>query len=400
MSNSENGQFDANSPWGGGSNDGKGPKKGSPKGSNKGSNKGSGGKSPWGTGGSGNKPRSGQGGSSGQSAELDNVIRSFKEKLNNSKGGGGGSRKGGGGPNIGTNIPLPWLIVGAGLFFMAVSCVYTVQGNERASVLRFGDFVRESGPGLHFKLPTPFETKTIINVTSQRETRVGVRSDAEALMLTGDENIVDINFTVLWVIKDIESYLYKVDQPDDLVKSASESVVREVVGKNNLDSIITTGRQELRGAVAAQLQTLLDEYEAGVLINDVQFQKTDPPREVEDDFLDVVNASQEAEQAINEANAYRNTQVLEAEGTAARLLQEAEGYRDAVIADAEGQAERFRLVYQEYKLAPKVTRQRMYLETIEQVYGPAEKIILDSGAGSGVVPYLPLDRLGKNAGGQ
>lgn len=362
-----------NSPWG------------KPKGSSGNGN------NPWGQGKPDrNRPKPGEG-----SADLDNVIQGFKSRVKGG-GNGGGGRGGFNGGGAGGDVKIPkWVFGAAAVAFLAYSSIFTVQGNEQAVVLRFGDYIRTAGPGLHFKLPAPFETKIKENVTSQRETRVGVASQAESLMLTGDENIVDVNFTVLWVIKDLESYLFKVDQPDDLVKSAAESVVREVIGKNELDPIITTGRQELRGAVTAQLQTLLDEYEAGVLVNDVQFQKTDPPAEVEDDFLDVVNAQQEAETAVNEARAYRNTQVLEAEGTAARLLQEAEGYRDAVIADSQGQAERFRLIYEEYKLAPRVTRQRMYLETIEEIYSDADKIILDSDAGSGVVPYLPLDKLAR-----
>lgn len=373
-----------NSPWGK-------PKGSGGKGSGKGNN-------PWGgQGGNGrpdrDRPKPGEG-----SADLDNVIQGFKSRVK--RGGSGGGRGGfSGGGGGGGDITIPkWIFVVAAVVLLLFTSIFTVQGNERAVVLRFGDYTRTAGPGLHFKLPPPFETKIVRNVTSQRETRVGVNSTAEALMLTGDENIVDINFTVLWVIKDLESYLFKVDQPDDLVKSAAESVVREVIGNNELDPIITTGRQELRGVVTEQLQVLLDEYEAGVLVNDVQFQKTDPPAEVEDDFLDVVNAQQEAETAVNEARAYRNTQVLEAEGSAARLIQEAEGYRDSVIANSEGEAERFRLIYQEYSQAPRVTRQRMYLETIEDIYGDADKIILDNEAGNGVVPYLPLDKLGKPAG--
>lgn len=370
-----------NSPWG------------KPKGSG---GKGSGnGNNPWG--GSGRpdrgRPKPGEG-----SPDLDNVIQGFKSRVK--RGGSGGGRGGfSGGGGGGGDITIPkWIFVVAAVILLLFTSIFTVQGNERAVVLRFGDYARTAGPGLHFKLPPPFETKIVKNVTSQRETRVGEQSKAEALMLTGDENIVDINFTVLWVINDLESYLFKVDQPDDLVKSAAESVVREVIGNNELDPIITTGRQELRGVVKEQLQELLDEYEAGVLVNDVQFQKTDPPAEVEGDFLDVVNAQQEAETAINEARAYRNTQVLEAEGTAARLMQEAEGYRDSVIANAEGEAERFRLILQEYQDAPRVTRQRLYLETIEDIYGNADKVIMDTEAGSGVVPYLPLDKLGKPTG--
>ena len=365
-----------NSPWG------------KPKGSSGNGN------NPWGQGKPDrNRPKPGEG-----SPDLDNVIQGFKSRV---KGGGsGGNGRGGfnaGGPG---DVKIPkWVFAAAGIVFLLYSSIFTVQGNEQAVVLRFGDYVRKAGPGLHFKLPL-VETKEVVNVTTQRETQVGVLANGrnvqeESLMLTGDENIVDIDFTVLWVIRDLEDYLFKVDQPDDLVKSAAESVVREVIGKNELDPIITTGRQELVGTVSSQLQSLLDEYEAGVSIQDVQFQKTDPPASVEDDFLDVVNADQEAERVINEARAYRNTQVLEAEGTAARLIQEAEGYRDAVIADSQGEAERFRLIYEEYKLAPRVTRQRMYLETIEEIYSEADKIILDNDAGSGVVPYLPLDKLAR-----
>jgi membrane protease subunit HflK len=360
---------DNNSPWG--------PKPGSSNGGGKGD-----GNSPWGGGQRPNRP---------QRPSRDNVIEGFKSRT-----GGGGN----GGGNNGTpqmpdfNIPK-WAFVAVPIVFLLATSVFTVQGNQEAAILRFGDYQRTVGPGLHFKLPSPIETKEIQDVTNQRETIVGISNNAESLMLTGDENIVDINFAVLWVIKDLESYLFKVDQPEDLVKSAAESVVREIIGKNELDPIITTGRQQFGGEVRDRLQELLDEYEAGVLVNDVQFQKTDPPAEVVDDFLDVVNASQEAERAINEARAYRNTKVLEAEGEAAKLIQQAEGYRDRVIADAEGEAQRFELIYGEYKLAPQVTRQRMYLETMELVYGDAEKIVLDGDAGSGVVPYLPLDQLNK-----
>ena len=364
---------DKNSPWG--------PKPGSGSGGGKGE-----GNSPWGNGG-GNRPNR------PQRPNRDNVIEGFKNRTGRG-GGGGGNRSGGGGQLPDFNIP-PWLFIIVPIVFLLFTSIFTVQGNQEAAILRFGDYQRTAGPGLHFKFPNPIERKEVRDVTNQQETIVGIRNNAESLMLTGDENIVDINFTVLWVIKDLESFLFKVDQPEDLVKSAAESVVREIIGKNELDPIITTGRQQFGGEVRDRLQELLDEYEAGVLVNDVQFQKTDPPTEVVDDFLDVVNASQEAERAINEARAYRNKQVLEAEGTAAKLIQEAEGYRDRVIADAEGEAQRFELIYGEYKLAPRVTRQRMYLETLEKVYGDAEKIVLDGDAGSGVVPYLPLDQLNK-----
>ena len=363
---------DNNSPWG--------PKPGSSNNGGKGE-----GNSPWGNGGGQrpNKP---------QRPNRENVIEGFKSRTG--RGGGGGNRGGSNGQLPEFNIPI-WAFFLVPLILLAFTSIFTIQGNQRAAILRFGDYQRTVGPGLHFKWPNPVEKKYVRDVTNQRETLVGVRDNAESLMLTGDENIVDINFAVLWVINDLESYLFKVDQPEDLVKSAAESVVREIIGKNELDPIITTGRSQFGGEVRQRLQELLDEYESGVLINDVQFQKTDPPTEVVDDFLDVVNASQEAERAINEARAYQNKIVLEAEGEAAKLLQQAEGYRDRVIADAEGEARRFDLIYGEYKLAPRVTRQRMYLETLEKVYSGSEKIVLDGDAGSGVVPYLPLEQLNK-----
>lgn len=376
---------DDKSPWG----------SGSPKG---GSGKPGGGKpnSPWGSG-PGKPDRGRTSGSGERSPDLDNVIEGFKSRV---RSGGPRGPNRGSGANGGGDMKLPSglpLILAGGVTLLLIlsSMVFTVQGNQEAVVLRFGDYTRTAGPGLHFKMPNPIERKIVRDVTDQRETLVGIRNDAESLMLTGDENIVDINFAVLWVIKDLESFLFKVDEPEDLVKSAAESVVREIIGKNELDPIITTGRQEFGGQVAVRLQELLDEYEAGVMVNDVQFQKTDPPAEVVDDFLDVVNASQEAERSINEARAYRNTQVLEAEGEAARFIQQAEAYRDSVVADAEGEAQRFKLIYEEYRAAPRVTRQRMYLETMEKVYGDAEKIVLDGAAGSDVVPYLPLDQLNR-----
>ena len=362
---------DNNSPWG--------PKPGSGNIGGKGE-----GNSPWGNGG-GQRPNR------PQRPSRENVIEGFKSRTGR---GGGGNRGGGNGQLPEFNIPI-WAFFLVPLILLLFSSVFTIQGNQEAAILRFGDYQRTVGPGLHFKWPNPVEKKYVRDVTSQRETLVGVRNNAESLMLTGDENIVDINFAVLWVINDLESYLFKVDQPEDLVKSAAESVVREIIGKNELDPIITTGRSKFGGEVRQRLQGLLDEYESGVLVNDVQFQKTDPPTEVVDDFLDVVNASQEAERAINEARAYQNKIVLEAEGEAAKLIQQAEGYRDRVIADAEGEAQRFDLIYGEYKLAPQVTRQRMYLETLEKVYSDSEKIVLDGDAGSGVVPYLPLDQLNK-----
>ena len=300
------------------------------------------------------------------------------------------------------NIDLPrfpkWGIGLVAIAWLAFTSIYTVQGNQQAAVLRFGDYVRTAGPGLNFKLPYPIETKLVRNVTDQQEINVGRNNTDESLMITGDENIVDLEFTVLFVINDLGNYIFEVEEPNELVQATAESVVREVVGRNDLDRIITTERAALIAEVTQQLQTLLDEYQAGVQIIDVQFQRTDPPEgAVQNAFDRVVASDQEAQAEINSARAELNRVTLEAEGRAAALLEEAQAYRDRVIAVSEGEAERFRAVYDEYRKAPEVTRRRIYLETMEEIYGDANKIILDGEAGSGAVPYLPLNEL--NRGG-
>lgn len=372
---------DSNSPWG--------PKKGS----------GDKGNSPWGSGnkGNGKKPGPTASGGGDRSPELDNVIEGFKTRVRSggprrpNRGGGNG---GGGQFRIGPFGPLGIAAVVGAMLLISTS-VYTVDQTERALVLRFGDYVRTEGPGLKFKLPSPIET------TYKQETEI-IRKDAiggndlTSLMLTGDENIVDINFTVLWRINDLADYYFEVDDPAKAVIAVAESAMREIVGKNDLEGIITTDRLAITTAVRDLMQQTLNEYKAGVRVVEVQLQKADAPDQggVVDAFRDVVDAAQERETTINQAVASQNTIVPEARGVASQILQDAEAYRDRVIAEAEGEAERFNLIYQEYRRAPVVTRQRMYLETIEEVYAPADKIILDSEAGSGIVPYLPLDQLG------
>ena len=311
--------------------------------------------------------------------------------------GGGGRGNAPGRPEL-PKVPGGALAIGAAVL-LAFTSVYTVQENEQAAVLRFGDYVRTANSGLNFKLPYPIETKIVEAVTDQKEITVGANSGNESLMVTGDENIVDLQFTVLYFINDLGDYLFEVEDPDELVRATAESVVREVVGREQLDDIITTQRARLIAEVTQSLQELLDQYEAGVQVVDVQFQRTDPPEgEVQEAFDRVVASDQEAEAAINAARAEFNRVTLEAEGQAAALIEEATAYRDRVIAVSEGEAERFRQVYNEYARAPEVTRRRIYLETLEDIYGGANKIILDGEAGAGAVPYLPLD--GLNNGGR
>ena len=367
---------DNKSPWG------QGPKK--PSGNN----------SPWGSGGNKpdrNRPKPGE-----SSPDLENVIQGFTKRVR-----GGGPRRGGNGS--GGNGPLEkfgplgmFVIVGA--VALILSSIYTVDQTEEALVLRLGEYKRTAAPGLNFKLPTPIETFIKQETKVVKKTDIGGNSQT-SLMLTGDENIVDINFTVLWRISDLKDFVFEVDDTPVAVRAVAESAMREVIGKNKLEEIITTGRLDITLAVRDLMQDTLNEYEAGVEVVEVQLQKADPPSAVVDSFRDVVNAAQDAETKVNQATAVQNNIVPVARGEAAQIIQNAEAYKGRVVAEAEGEAQRFKLVLEEYKAAPRVTRERIYLETIEEVYGPAEKIILDNQAGSGVVPYLPLDQLGKKAAG-
>ncbi len=361
----------------------------SPWGSGASGNGSGGGKKPWGQGGrpDRNKPRAGE-----TSPDLDNVIQGFKSQFG--RGGKGPRTPGGGG-----NGPLQrfgpfgiFILVGLGI--MAATSFYTVDQQEEALVLRFGEYSRTTLPGLNMKFPYPVETVIKKKTREVKKYDIG-GNNATSLMLTGDENIVDIDFTVLWRINNLEYFVFNVDETEVAVRAVAESAMREVVGKNELEKIITTERLNITIAVRDLMQKTLDEYQAGVEIVEVQLQKADPPEagNVIDAFRDVVNAAQDAETIVNEATAYRNNVVPKARGQAAQIIQDAEAYKGRVTAEASGEAQRFKLVLEEYKRAPVVTRQRMYLETLEEVYKPAEKIILDKGAGNGVIPYLPLDKL-------
>ena len=354
---------------------------------------GSGGKkSPWGN--NTGKPDRSRPSANDTSPDLENVIQGFKNRVRGG-GGSGGSRKGGGG-----NGPLakfgPFGIVLIAAFIYAVmTMIYTVDQQEEAVVLRFGKYNRTAPPGLNFKLPSPFESAMKQKTRVVQKTTIG-GNQRSSLMLTGDENIVDIDFTILWRINNLKDYIFEVDEPSVALKAVAESAMREVVGKSELENIITTDRLITTIAVRDLMQETLDEYKAGIEVVEVQLQKADAPEgPVVEAFRDVVDAVQEKETKINEATKYANTIVPTARGEAAKILQDAEAYKGKVVAEAKGEAERFNLILEEYKAAPRVTRQRMYLETIEKVYGSADKIVLDEGASSGVVPYLPLDQLKK-----
>lgn len=369
------------------------------------------GSGPWGGGGSGNnggeggspwnrpgKPDSGK--EKDQPADLEEQMRRMQERFRQRRNGGGGGRKGGGGGRGGAGGgglgrgagPLGILvIVGVGLLAWLSTSIVVVDPTQQAAVFRFGKWQANYGPGLHFHLPAPLESHRLIQVETRNETRIGNTQD-ESLMLTQDENIVDIHFSIIWKVdtQNPENYVLNVRDPDTTVAMVGESVMREVVGKTRLQDIITTERDQVQQQVAEQTQTLLNEYRAGVQILQVQIGKADPPQPVIEAFNDVNVAEQDAETLTNQATQFANQIVPQARGTASRLQQEAEAYRDQIVADANGEAARFDQIYEEYRKAPRVTRERMYLETMERVLERSDKLILDQD--SGAVPYLPLER--------
>jgi membrane protease subunit HflK len=309
---------------------------------------------------------------------------------------------------------LPGNLGGRGIALIALAAIalwgfsgfFRVEPDELGVVLRFGEFVREVQPGLNYHLPYPIETA--LTPQALRVNKIDIGFDLrrgstmrdvpeESLMLTGDENIVDVDFSVLWKVKPnrVGDYLFNVQSPEGTVKAVAESAMREVIGRSNIQAILTGARQTIETAVQELMQKTLDDYGAGVVVQQVQLQKVDPPTQVLDSFRDVQAARSDLERAQNEAQTYANRVVPEARGRAAKIIQDAQAYREQTVADAKGQASRFSQVYEQYKKAPDVTRQRIYLETMERVLGAADKTIIDSGAqsNSGVVPYLPLDSL-------
>jgi membrane protease subunit HflK len=302
------------------------------------------------------------------------------------------------------------LIVLAAIAIWGFSGFFRVDPDELGVVLRFGQYLRDAKPGLSYHLPYPIEAALTPKVTRVNRIDIGMRSvqdprggttnsnvPQESLMLTGDENIVDVDFSVFWLIKPdgIGDYLFNIQQPEGTVKAVAESAMREVVGRSEIEPILTSARQTVEQGVQDLMQRTLDRYGAGIQVTQLQLQKVDPPAAVIDSFRDVQAARSDAERAQNEAQTYANRVVPEAHGRAAQITQAAEAYREQTVLEATGQTMRFLKIYQEYKKAPDVTRQRMYLETMERLFAGTDKIILDSGSGSGVVPYLPLTELGR-----
>ena len=313
---------------------------------------------------------------------------------------------------------LPGNLGGRGIALIALAAVvlwgfsgfFRVEPDELGVVLRFGKFTREVVPGLNYHLPYPIETaltppalrinKIDIGMRPVEDVRRGtsVREvPEESLMLTGDENIIDVDFSVLWKVRPsaVGDYLFNIQNPEGTVKAVAEASMREIVGRSTLQPILTGARQTTETAVQDLMQKTLDHYGAGIQVQQVQLQKVDPPAQVIDSFRDVQAARSDLERAQNEAQTYANRIVPEARGRAAKITQDAEAYREQTVAEATGQTSRFLQVYDQYKKAPDVTRERMYLETMERVLGGSDKTIIDTGPqpGPGVVPYLPLTEL-------
>jgi len=351
--------------------------------------------SPWGTppGGGNGSGRGGQ-----RPPNIDEVIEKIQKLINKfTPGGTSSSRK----PII---FGLILLVV-----IWAFSGLYRVLPDEQGVVLRFGKFISTTQPGLNYHIPYPIETVLTPKVTKVNRLDIGFRSVSdsgrtsgvgdvpeESLMLTGDENIVNIDFSVFWVIKDAGKFLFKIQSPVETVKAAAETAMREVIAKSRLQSILTEGRSSIEIETQEIIQSILDEYEAGIQVTQVQTQKADPPDQVIDAFRDVQAARADMERSKNEAEGYANDVIPRARGDAAKILQEAEAYKQQVVAAAEGEASRFIAIYSEYAKAKRVTQERMYLETMEKVLADINKVIIDKEAG-GVVPYLPLPELSKKA---
>ena len=352
--------------------------------------------SPWGS------PPGGGGNGSGRGPtppDIDAIIRDIQNKINKFLPGGS---KSGGKP-----IGLILIIL---LFVWLASGLYRVLPDEQGVVLRFGKFIKTTQPGLNYHFPFPIESVETPKVTKVNRMDIGFRSERdsgfstgggvadvpqESLMLTGDENIVNIDFSVFWVIKDAGKFLFEIQDPEGTVKAAAETAMREVIAKSEIQPILTEGRASIEIETQAIIQSILDEYQSGIQITQVQTQKADPPDQVIDAFRDVQAARADMERSKNEAEAYANDVIPRARGEAAKILQAAEAYKKEVVAKAEGEASRFVSIYNEYAKAKEVTQERMYLETMEKVLADIEKVIIEKNAGSGVVPYLPLPELNK-----
>ena len=345
--------------------------------------------------------------------DLEELWRDFNRKLNGmfgKKGGGGGNNGGGDGPRL-PQIDFNPKFLGGGIGLLVALAVvvwlasgfYIVDASQRGIVLQFGKYKEMTEPGLRWRLPYPIQSVDLVNLTGVRTVEIGYRGSErnkvlrEALMLTDDENIVNIQFAVQYFLSDPSEYLFNNRHPDDAVMGAAETAVREIVGKSRMDFVLYEGREQIAAQAAKLMQEILDRYKSGILISKVTMQNAQPPEQVQAAFDDAVKAGQDRERQKNEGQAYANDVIPKAKGTAARLMEEASGHKQRVISTAEGDASRFKQVQTEYAKAPEVTRQRMYLETMQQVFSNTSKVMVDA-KGQGNLLYLPLDKLMQAAG--
>lgn len=354
-----------------------------------------GGKDPWG----------GRGGDQGP-PDLDEIVRKMQEKM----GGLFGGRKGGGASRGGNGVGLftVGLFAAGALVIWLLFGFYIVDAGKRGVELRFGQFSQITQPGLHWHAPYPIEQVELVDVEKRNFVEVGYRSGAgsgtggsqsvpkEALMLTQDENIVDVRVAVQYQVKDARDYLFNVRNPDETLKQATESAIREVIGKSKMDFVLTEGRAEVAMQAKALIQTTLDQYDTGLLVTTVNLQDAQPPEEVQGAFVDAIKAREDEDRQKQEAQAYANEVIPKARGAAARILEEANGYKLSVIAKAEGEASRFEQLLAEYGKAPEVTRKRLYLETMQTVLSNSNKVTVDVSKGNNLL-YLPLDQMLKGA---
>ncbi len=332
--------------------------------------------------------------------DLDEAIRSLQDKLGGLFGGGGGKNNGSGNDNSPPSLKgLGFLALGA-VALWAASGFYIVDEGNRGVELRFGKYVATTNPGLNWKFPAPIEHKEIVNIAKQRFLEVGYRSGGgrkgsvakEALMLTKDENIVDVRLAIQYRVNDAKKYLFNIMNQTATLKQVSESVERGVIGGNTMDFILTEGRSQIVADIKTEIQKVMDSYESGIIITSVNLVDAQPPEQVQAAFEDAIKAREDQQRFINEAEAYSNGVVPKARGAAARIIEQSEGYKSRIISAAEGDVSRFMQILIEYEKAPEVTRQRIYIDTMESVMSGTDTVMVDV-KGSNNLMYLPLDKL-------
>lgn len=349
----------------------------------------------------GRKGRSGGGDNNQGPPDLDELWRNFNQRLaglfgrKSPEGGGPGS---GGAPGMGQLGGGFGLLAALIVIVWLASGFYTVDASQRAVVLTFGEYTETTSPGLRWRWPFPIQGHELVNLSQVRTVEVGYRNNVktkvlrESLMLTDDENIVDIQFAVQYLLSDPEDYQFNTRQPDEAVQHVAEAAMREIVGKSSMDFVLYEGREQVAVSAQKMLQDILDRYETGISISKVTLQNAQPPEQVQAAFDDAVKAKQDLERQKNEGQAYYNDVVPKARGTASRLTEEAAGYRQRVVASAEGETARFRQILTEYAKAPAVTRDRMYLDTMQEIFTSTSKIMVDARS-QGNLLFLPLDKL-------